>query len=125
MYKKTYSRIKAILKSLQKGASIHDACRGAGIDVVSFWRWRKADPKLDEIVKTMYDSRVQIVEDALYKGALEGNVTSQIFFLKNRATNRWRDSHEIKGEGFGDTKIILINGKNADKPSRIPEAIHI
>ena len=122
MYKRSYKRLKAVIKSLQRGASINAACEGAGIDVVSLWRWRKADSKLDELIKTTYDSRIQIVEDALYKGALEGNVTSQIFFLKNRSIDRWRDRTEVKGEGFADIRNTIIynlsNRKNVDNPTR-------
>ena len=110
MYKRTPSRLKAVIRSIRKGSSINAACLAAGIDVVSFWRWRKKDPKLDHLVKTTYDSRIQIVEDALYKAALEGNITAQIFFLKNRQPNRWRDVHDIKGEGFG-TEINVYPSK--------------
>ena len=115
MYKRNFTRVKAVLKSLQKGSSINEACRGAGIDVVSLWRWRKKDKRLDELIKTTYDSRIQIVEDALYKSALEGNTAAQIFFLKNRDINRWRDKQEISHEGIGSTNIIVVRDGNKTK----------
>jgi len=40
------------------------------------------------------DSRTQTVEDALYATALAGNVAAQIFWLKNRAKDRWKDKFE-------------------------------
>ena len=34
------------------------------------------------------------VENALYKAAINGNVTAMIFFLKNRRPDKWRDRKE-------------------------------
>lgn len=85
-------KLKIVLKALKKGNPIYRACQMAGMDVITLWRWRKAIPKLDERIKQFYDSRIALVEDALYKAALEGNITAQIFFLKNRSPDRWRDN---------------------------------
>jgi hypothetical protein len=109
MYKKqSWKIMKAVLKSLKAGSSINAACQAAKITTPTLWEWRKRQPRLDMLVKCIYESRVQIVEDALYKGALDGNVTSQIFFLKNRQPNRWRDAHDIKGEGFNGNNTINV-----------------
>ena len=35
------------------------------------------------------------VENALLKSALEGNITAQIFWLKNRKPNRWREKQNL------------------------------
>ena len=34
------------------------------------------------------------VENALYKAAINGNVTAMIFWLKNRRPDKWRDKRE-------------------------------
>ena len=36
------------------------------------------------------------------------DTTAQIFWLKNRLPDAWRDKTEIKGEGFGETNIYNI-----------------
>lgn len=36
------------------------------------------------------------VENALFKSALDGNVTAQIFWLKNRRPDKWRDKQDTK-----------------------------
>ena len=36
------------------------------------------------------------VENALYKTAMEGNVTAQIFWLKNRQKEKWREKQEVQ-----------------------------
>ena len=35
------------------------------------------------------------MESALYESAIKGNLGAQVFFLKNRASDRWRDRTEI------------------------------
>ena len=39
------------------------------------------------------------VENALYKSAIGGNVTAQIFWLKNRRKQQWRDKVEYEDSG--------------------------
>jgi hypothetical protein len=38
------------------------------------------------------------VENALLKSALEGNTTAQIFWLKNRKPEQWRDKRDLSVE---------------------------
>ena len=85
----------AVLRSLKDGAAMHTACEQASINIVTFWKWRKKKKRLAEIVEAIYESRIQNVEDALYRNALTGNVTAQIFFLKNRS-DKWQDTPMIE-----------------------------
>ena len=38
------------------------------------------------------------VEESLYRNALAGNTTAQIFWLKNRRPDRWRDVQQLQSE---------------------------
>lgn len=87
--------IEAFLKSLELGATFDDACKAAGINRTTIWLWRKADPELDNKVKEVRNARTQVMEDALFQSGLGGNVTAQIFWLKNRGEGEWKDRHEI------------------------------
>jgi len=71
---------------------------------MSFYNWRRKDKKFDEAVYEAIESRTQIVEDALYKNCLQGNVTAQIFYLKNRSRGRWRDKFEF---GVDEIKVKI------------------
>jgi len=42
------------------------------------------------------DASDERVVDSLYKNALAGNVTAQIFWLKNRRPSEWRDVQNIE-----------------------------
>ena len=85
----------AILQSLKKGSSIWDSCKSANIDPSTFWLWRKNNPRLDRLVEVVYESRIQIVEDALFKNCLSGNFPAQAYFLNNR-TGKWKSNELIK-----------------------------
>lgn len=105
--------LKAVFESLMKGASITRACQAAGLDFSGLWRIRKKYPEVEEAIEFVLESRIAIVEDALYKRAVEGNVTAQIFWLCNRAPDRWKNIQhvEAKGTGFGNVEIHIHDAK--------------
>ena len=52
-----------------------------------------------QVLHTIPDSAmtaISEVEDALFSNALNGNKTAQIFFLKNRAPERWKDMKTVE-----------------------------
>jgi hypothetical protein len=106
-------RQEGFLTSLEGGVSILKASKAAGIDYKTIWNWRKDDEEFDNKVTAILDSRIMIVEDALFLNAAKGNVIAQIFWLKNRSNGRWRDRIEedinpnVKGGiDFNEYKII-------------------
>ena len=58
------------------------------------------------------------VENALLNSALEGNTTAQIFWLKNRRPDKWRDKiNDVDGQENTQTPQVNINisaAKQAD-----------
>lgn len=107
-------KIEAILKSLNMGTSINQACKAADISKVTLWRWRKKSKRLNNKILSILDSRTQTVEDALYKAAIGGNIVAQIFWLKNRAHDRWKDRYEqlLGGEVKLKPLTVIIRKKN-------------
>lgn len=109
---------EAFLESLTRGTSIVKACQAAGISVVTIWRWRKESKDFDKEVLAVLDSRTQTVEDALYSNAVKGNVVAQIFWLKNRASDRWKDKYEGQMDGeikLKPLRVIIRNSAKNDK----------
>ena len=106
-------RQEAFLKSLEGGVSVLKASKEASIDYKTIWNWRKDDKKFNNEVMAILDSRIMIVEDALFLSAVKGNLGAQIFWLKNRAKDRWKDKFEadidltlMKGIDYDEFKII-------------------
>jgi len=88
---------EAFLVSLERGSSISESCEAAHVSRATIWRWRKRSKGFNNKTLSIIDSRTQSVEDALYASALNGNVVAQIFWLKNRASDRWKDVKEVAG----------------------------
>ena len=86
-----FKQLRAIIKSIRRGSSIVAACVAVKIDPSTLWEWRKRNNRLNELINNVIDSRIQMVEDALFKKAIEGDVGAQRLFLTNRAPERWKD----------------------------------
>ena len=96
---------EAFLKSLDGGVPITKACEEANISRNAIWEWRKKSKRFDNKVNSIIDSRTQSVEDALFSSAVKGNVAAQIFWLKNRAKERWKDKFEYDIPGDINVKV--------------------
>ncbi len=58
------------------------------------------------------------VEDALLQTALDGGVTAQIFWLKNRCPDKWRERPEAGEEDEGGGVVLLPPVLPAEQPPR-------
>ena len=62
-----------------------------GIRAKTLYEWKNRFSEISEALKAGKEVVDFQVENALLKAALEGNVTAQIFWLKNRKPTKWRD----------------------------------
>ena len=62
-----------------------------GISQATLYEWKKQFPELSDTLKKSKDVVDRMVENALFKNAIEGNTTAQIFWLKNRKPDKWRE----------------------------------
>lgn len=74
------------------------AAREVGVDRTTIWRWRKADPEFNRACEEAEQAAIEAVEDALYRAALQGNVTAIQVILYNRAPDRWADRRAARPE---------------------------
>lgn len=65
-----------------------------GINTCTLYDWKKRFPKISETLKKGKEVVDYQVENALLKKALDGDTTAQIFWLKNRKPDKWRDKPE-------------------------------
>jgi len=99
---------EALLRSLESGVSITEACEAANVSRNSIWEWRKKSKRFNNKVNSIIDSRTQSMEDALYSSGIKGNVAAQIFWLKNRAKDRWKDRIEYEVEGKMKIEPLIV-----------------
>ena len=96
---------KRFLGEFEKGTSIVAIGRTLGKDASTLWRWRQADPvfrrAVEELKEFVDELRVQMVEDAVFERIIRGEASAAeaIFWLKNRAPERWRDRVNVAQEG--------------------------
>ena len=65
-----------------------------GIGRTTLYEWKQKEPNIMNALKKGKAVVDFEVENALLKNALEGNVTAQIFWLKNRKKDQWREKIE-------------------------------
>ncbi len=106
---------KEFLEILKKGGTIVQACKAVGVSFPTVKKYREKNPKFNEKVQAYLDTQVEMVASALYKKALEGNVTAQIFFLVNRS----------QGRSWASEKWSNVNLIKADITSKKSETLNI
>lgn len=119
------------IEALWNGMTIEKACKVLGVNRSTEWRARQDDPKYKYRFNEARMRRDEMVEDALFKNALDGDVAAQRFFLINRAKKRWRSTWDqiVPEDAEGvilpmfdiDIKEIVI--KKADAPPDPPREI--
>lgn len=79
-----------IVQSLQlNGGNITNAAKAAKVSRMSIYRWADADPDFKLRMEEAMAGHIDRVEGALYKNAIEGNTTAQIFYLKSKRPQVW------------------------------------
>jgi len=70
------------------GGNIQAACKHCHIGRRTIYEWRDKEEWIAEAIEDIREISVDNVETSLYKSAMEGNVTAQIFFLKTQGRSR-------------------------------------
>lgn len=96
------------------GLTFEQIAHNIGINVTTLRDWRKKEPTISAILKKGREIVDYEVENALLKSALEGNTTAQIFWLKNRRKEQWREKVEIEKMGTIQ-KISIVNDLPKDE----------
>jgi len=89
------------------GLTYEQIANNVGIDTATLYRWREKNCNICNALKKGREVVDFEVENALLKNALDGNVTAQIFWLKNRKKLEWRD--KVDYENVGEDKNGVIN----------------
>lgn len=85
------------------GLTDEQIAHNMGIVISTFYDWKSKYPEFSKAVKKGKEVVDYEVENALLKSALDGNTAAQIFWLKNRKRDKWKDKPEAS-DGIGDTR---------------------
>lgn len=94
----------------QEGLTEEQIAERLGVGITTLSRWKNEHPEFREALKVSKDEADAKVVESLYKQALKGNVTAQIFWLKNRQPDKWRDAWKIEG-GIEHSGTLTLKGK--------------
>ena len=87
----TVEKLQLLEEWSTQGLYIKDIAAKMGISVTTVYDWMNKNPKIAAAIKKGRDKSIDMVENALFKSAINGNVTAMIFYLKNRAPERYKD----------------------------------
>ena len=73
------------------GLTDEQIAHNINITTTTLYDWKKRFPDFSDALKKGKEVVDYKVENALFQSAMEGNTTAQIFWLKNRRPDKWRD----------------------------------
>jgi transcriptional regulator with XRE-family HTH domain len=101
------------------GLTDEQIAHNIGISRSTLNEWKNKYSVIADTLKKTKEVVDRMVENALFKKAMDGDTTAQIFWLKNRRSHDWRDRKETAVSGSLDTtKEINVNFVKADKDER-------
>lgn len=77
------------------GLTDEQIAHNIGIRSSTFYDWKNKHSEFSEALKRSKEVADYEVESALFKKAKMGDVTAQIFWLKNRRPDKWRDKTDM------------------------------
>jgi transposase len=103
-YKPEYS--EQVFKLCLLGLIDREIAKYFEVSESTFNKWKLEYPEFSESLKRGKVQADANVAASLYRQAMDGNVTAQIFILKNRHKDRWREKQTQVLENPDGTPII-------------------
>lgn len=100
------------------GLTDEQITKNIGITVSTFYEWKKKYSEISESLKKGKEVVDYEVENALLSSALGGNTTAQIFWLKNRRPDKWRDKQKDETDKTALDKLDSILKEIKDDAER-------
>lgn len=88
------------------GLTDEQIAHNLGIGYTTLREYKNKYPSFSTALKKGKEVVDYEVENALLKSALDGNVTAQIFWLKNRKPSAWREKIEQQSNNVHRVQII-------------------
>lgn len=89
-------RLDEVKDWCRNGATDEEMWTRLGISRQSFYTYKNEHTEFFEALKFNKDYCDAQIENALFEAAKAGNITAQIFWLKNRRAKRWRETPSVE-----------------------------
>lgn len=98
------------------GLTHDDVAAKIGITRSTLYEWADKFPDFSDALKQGAEEADVAVENALFKNALSGNIAAQIFWLKNRKRDKWRDRPELNASDAAAAEPIKVQFTDNGEP---------
>ena len=92
----------------REGLTNEQIAHNMGISLTTLKTYRNVYPSISAALKKGKEVVDFEVENALLQKALNGDTTAQIFWLKNRRPDAWRDKPQEKAEAAGEGGGVVL-----------------
>ena len=79
-----------------------------GVAGSTLYKRKKDEAEISEAIKRGRSKGIATITNALFQSAKGGNITAQIFYLKNRNPQEWSDRKDLTVEGDLNVKGIEV-----------------
>ena len=114
MKKVSAEKKRAFVDAMVRGQPPALAAQLIGIDRVTAYRWRAADPAFAEAWIEATETKVEMVENQLYRMAMNGDIAAVIFFLKSNRPTIYNRRMEIAVGGDADSPLVVDHLHHGD-----------
>ena len=104
------------------GLTDEQIAKNCGCNAGTLYEWKKKYPEISEALKKGKEVVDYEVENALLQSARDGNTTAQIFWLKNRRPDKWRDK-QLEVNSTGDQEALSSLYDALEEPDEDHETI--
>lgn len=94
----------------KQGLSMQEIAHNIGISRRTLYNWQDQSEPIRKALEQSRELADIVVENALFTSAITGNVLAQIFWLKNRRPQYWRDKvvQEVETDNNQECGVVLL-----------------
>ena len=100
--------LELVEKLAARGLSYKQLSIALGMNIKTVKKHRTLNPALQEAIDRGRVKGLTEIANSLFESALNGNTTAQIFYLKNRSPDDWRDRYEQKVDIKADVTALHL-----------------
>ena len=97
------------------GLTMRQIAYSLGMGHSSFYEKQKEFPEFKEAIEVGRAKGIAVISNALFETAKTGNVAAQIFYLKNRSPDSWKDARFMPGDDGGAVppavRVEIVDGR--------------
>lgn len=106
MAKKTEIDLQKVEALASRGLTLEQVADNLNIDRRTFYNHRKENPALEEAYQRGKSKGVQVIANALWEKAKQGNITAQIFYLK---CHGWKEDNSLEITNSSPVQLVIKN----------------